>query len=176
MIWYDLDLPPVIALRRQFFPETKNHKFIEKSVMDFNWMEEIPKNRKVLILAEGLLPYFSEDEVRALLVHIKNQLPNSELLIHALSPWRIRLIHSELKKASLKLGWGIVSGKDIGKWLQDFHFQNEWYIFEQYSNRWSWYIRFLNSFSFMIKQEKIIHLICAGNKADPDSLSSNQPF
>lgn len=174
--WYDLDLPPVIALRRQFFHETENHKFICKSVMDFSWMQEIPKNQKVLILAEGLLPYFSEQEVKTLLIHIKNQFPNNELLIHALSPWRTRLIHPELRKTSLKLGWGITNGKDMEKWLQDLYFQKEWYIFEQYSSRWSWYIRLLNLFSFMIKQEKIIHLVCAGNKTNLDSLISNQKF
>ena len=160
IIWYDLDLPFVIDLRSQFFPETENHKLIGKSVMDFTWTHEIPKNKKVLILAEGLLPYFFEHEVKALLVHIERQFPKSELLIHALSPWRLRIIHRDLKKNSLKLGWGITKGKEIEK-LANFHFQNEWFVFEQYPNKWNWYIRILNLFPFMLKQEKIIHLICS---------------
>ena len=144
--------------------------------MDFDWTREIPKNKKVLILAEGLLPYFLEHEVKALLAHIKNQFPENELLIHALSPWRIRLIHRELKKTSLKLGWGIRNGKDIENWLQGLHFQDEWPIFEQYPNRWSWFTRLLNSFSFMLKQEKIIHLTCSDEKAGLNPLPSNQKF
>ncbi len=159
IIWYDLDLPPVIALKTHFFPETEKLKFICKSVMDFNWMQEIPKNKKTLILAEGLLPYFQEHEVKDLLANIEGQFPKAELLLHAISPWRIRLMHRELRKRSLRLGWGIKNGKEIENWLPTLHFQNEWYIFDQYPCRWSWYIRILNLFPFMVKQEKIIHLL-----------------
>jgi O-methyltransferase involved in polyketide biosynthesis len=157
--WYDLDLPPVIALRSLFFPETDRHKLICKSVMDLSWTQGIPKDKKILILAEGLLPYFLESEVKTLLTHIDEQFPKSELLLHALSPWRIKLIHRDLKKAALKLGWGITHGKNIEDWLQNLRFQNEWYIFAQYPSRWSWYMRLLNLFPLMIKQEKIIHLV-----------------
>lgn len=176
IIWYDLDLPPVISLRSHFFSETENHKFICKSVKDFSWTQEIPKNKKVLILVEGLLPYFLEHEVKSLLSHIENQFPENELLLHAISPWRIRRIHRELKNSSLKLGWGITNGKEIENWLKNLRFQNEWYIFEQYPKRWSWYIRILNLFPFMLKQEKIIHFACSGNKADLSPLPSNQQF
>ena len=49
--WYDLDLPPVIALKSQFFSETESYRLIGKSAMDFSWMQEIPKDKKVLIIA-----------------------------------------------------------------------------------------------------------------------------
>ncbi len=174
IVWYDLDLPHVIALRSQFFPETENHKLICKSVMDFSWTKEIPKDKKVLILAEGLLPYFLEHEIKALLKHIEKQFSKSEILIHAISPWRLRILHKDLKKSSLKLGWGITSGKEIEK-LANLHFQNEWFVFEQYPNRWSWFFKILNLFTFMNKQEKIVHLTFNGDKSDL-TLDSNQKF
>lgn len=157
ILWYDLDLPHVIELRRQFFSETQFYKFISKSVMDFSWMQEIPKHNKTFVLIEGFLPYFLENEVKALLTSINNQFAEVELLLHALSPWRTLLIHKNLKKASLKLGWGITNGKSMEHWLQNLYLRNEWYPFTLYPSRWSRYVKLLNLFPFMRQQEKILH-------------------
>ena len=43
ILWFDLDLPETIKIRKKFFPETSRHKFIAKSVLDPSWADEIPK-------------------------------------------------------------------------------------------------------------------------------------
>jgi len=53
--WYDLDLPESIKLRKQFFKETDRYYMIAKSVFDYRWIQEIPKGKPVLIIAEGVL-------------------------------------------------------------------------------------------------------------------------
>ena len=47
MIWYDLDLSECIEIRKNFFQQTSRHKFIAKSVLDFSWVNDIVKNRKL---------------------------------------------------------------------------------------------------------------------------------
>ena len=41
VVWYDLDLPDVIRLRRQFIKETERRKFISASFLDECWLNQI---------------------------------------------------------------------------------------------------------------------------------------
>jgi O-methyltransferase involved in polyketide biosynthesis len=65
MRWYDLDLPEVISIRRRFFTENEHIRFISRSVLDTAWVGEInpPEGSNTVIIAEGLLMYFSEKDV-----------------------------------------------------------------------------------------------------------------
>ena len=56
--WYDLDLPDVIALRRQLSLETDRSKCIAKSVLDFTWFDDIgPEPDGLFLFAGGVLFY-----------------------------------------------------------------------------------------------------------------------
>src|SRR4029079_6073330 len=59
--WYDVDLPNVIALRRQLHSETERYRMVGSSVTDPGWIEELPVGGPVLIVAEGLLMYVALD-------------------------------------------------------------------------------------------------------------------
>ena len=41
VVFYDLDLPEIIAIKKGFFTETERYRFIASSVLDFNWMETV---------------------------------------------------------------------------------------------------------------------------------------
>lgn len=81
--WYDVDLPDVIEFRRKFFVESDRVKFISKSVLDFSWIDDIKPQAadKVLIIAEGLLCYFTEDEVKLIFKQLVNRFPKAEMFI-----------------------------------------------------------------------------------------------
>ncbi|MBE6880222.1 MAG: class I SAM-dependent methyltransferase [Ruminococcaceae bacterium] len=65
--WYDLDFPDVIALRKSFYSETDSYTMIGSSVTDFLWFDQIQHNNEpVLIIAEGLTMYLTEDDIRTL--------------------------------------------------------------------------------------------------------------
>ncbi|HSB02939.1 MAG TPA: class I SAM-dependent methyltransferase, partial [Anaerolineales bacterium] len=52
-IWYDLDMPDVVALRRKFYSESDKYRMIASSVTDLAWLDqEFPPERPVLIIAE----------------------------------------------------------------------------------------------------------------------------
>ena len=40
-IWYDLDFPEVIDIKKQLYNETENYKFIASSVTDIKWIDNI---------------------------------------------------------------------------------------------------------------------------------------
>ncbi len=68
-----LDLPESIQIRRHFFEETDRYHMIAKSVFDYSWINEIIAVEPVLIIIEGLLMYFTDEEVEELI----NQLVTS---------------------------------------------------------------------------------------------------
>ena len=71
--WYDLDLPEVIALRRQLLPESTNHYFAI-SLFDESWMQTVAAHGKpVLLLCEGVLMYFDTDTIKDWLATCRRQ-------------------------------------------------------------------------------------------------------
>ena len=65
--WFDVDYPDVIDLRRQLFPEREAYHLIGAPLSDLRWLDEVPRDRPGLLIAEGVLHYLSETEVKALL-------------------------------------------------------------------------------------------------------------
>ena len=159
VLWYDLDLPECIEMRKNFFYETARFTFIAKSVLDFSWIDEIAKNRKTLFIAEGLLNYFYEDEVKNILLTIKANFPDSEFLFEAHS-WLLTKSwhrHPYIKNAYSMFKWGINSGKTMEKWDRGIEFLTEWHYFDRHPKRWRW-IRFLRFVPYLRKTMKIVHL------------------
>lgn len=65
--WYDLDFPDVISFREIYYRETDSYSMIKSSVTDFSWLEQINHNDEpVLIIAEGLTMYLTEEDIRTL--------------------------------------------------------------------------------------------------------------
>ena len=65
LLFYDLDLPEMIAIKKERFPEQERYKQIGQSVFEHSWMNQIPKDRKVLLLAEGLFMYCQQTDIRS---------------------------------------------------------------------------------------------------------------
>jgi len=85
--WYTVDLPEAIAVRERFMPPDKLHRHIALSATDKGWMEHIPDNGPVLIVAQGLFMYFKEREVRRLLGDIATRFPQSEVVFDDVPRW-----------------------------------------------------------------------------------------
>jgi O-methyltransferase involved in polyketide biosynthesis len=111
--WFDVDLPQVIALRRQLHSESKNYRMIGASVTDPHWIDELPRGGSVLIVAEGLLMYLTPEEVTGLLHRLVDRFDNGELLADLLSEWGPRL--SKVFTSGI-IKWGTRDGGEISRW------------------------------------------------------------
>lgn len=158
IIWYDLDLSEIIQLKKKYFVESSKYHLISKSVLDFSWMESIPQDKNTLIIMEGLLPYFQEDEVKKLLKKTITTFKNCDLIIHAITSWAQKHKHRDLKKKSLNLNWGIKTGKDIIKWLPSMTVNDEFFIYNHNRDKMSLKRKFYTLFPFYKKQNMILYL------------------
>ena len=133
--WYDLDLPEVINLRHNLMDETVRCRFLGYSVFDRAWLDtvSIHAGRPFLFLAEGVLPYFEEAQVKDLVLLLKEQFPGAELVCDAMTPFMIRLHNLELifSKISARLHWGLKHGRDLESWGVGIRLLDEWFYFDR---------------------------------------------
>ncbi|HMK45450.1 MAG TPA: class I SAM-dependent methyltransferase [Methanocella sp.] len=107
--WYDVDYPEVIELRRRLYPERHDYVMIGSSITEHGWLDEIPADRPVLVVAEGVLQYLSEQEGIALFGWITERFSGGQIIFDAYSRLMVRLVSQlfVLKRAGTSLRWGI---------------------------------------------------------------------
>lgn len=111
--WFDVDQPMVIELRRRLYDETERYRMIGSSVTDPQWLAEIPTGYPTLVVAEGLLMYLRESEVRDLLQRVTDRFDSGEMHFDTLSS-RAPLLSRVLTKGIIT--WGIGNARDLESW------------------------------------------------------------
>ncbi|MGO9351806.1 MAG: class I SAM-dependent methyltransferase [Mycobacterium sp.] len=113
VLWFDVDRPTVIELRRRLYDDTDGYRMIGSSVTDPQWLDHVPTGRPTLVVAEGLLMYLQESEVRQLLERLTDRFDSGELQFDTLS--RLApLLSKVLTKGIIK--WGIRNVRDLETW------------------------------------------------------------
>jgi len=139
--WYDLDLPEAICIRQHFFAETDRYKMIAKSVFDDAWLGKVSvTNEPVLIIAEGILMYFTAQEVKALLNKLISEFPKAEMLLEMMTPEIVKRSkqHDAVGRLAAKFQWGIKSGQELETYHKQIKVVNEWNYFDYHKDRWGW--------------------------------------
>ncbi|SEH56825.1 O-Methyltransferase involved in polyketide biosynthesis [Mycolicibacterium rutilum] len=113
--WFDVDYPDVAELRTRLYPDREHYRVIAASVTDPAWLTEIPADRPVLVIAEGLTMYLTRDDGIALLRRIVDQFPSGELHFDAFNRLGIRSqwANAVVRRAGARLDWGIDGPDDI---------------------------------------------------------------
>ena len=111
--WFDVDLPQIIALRRQLYSESETYRMVGSSVTDPGWLDQLPAGGPVLIVAEGLLMYLTPADVTELLHRLVDRFDTGELLADLLSEWGPRL--SRVFTPGM-IKWGTRDGREITRW------------------------------------------------------------
>jgi O-methyltransferase involved in polyketide biosynthesis len=143
ILWFDLDMPDAMELRRRFYPEGPRNFLIPGSMFDSTWMDSVPLDdaaRPVLIVAEGLFCYFEEAEIRELLAMIAARRPGTELLFQSISPRYVNKHHrvAAVNQTKAALKWGIRSARELAQWNEDYEFLGEWSFIDRHRRRWGW--------------------------------------
>ena len=84
--WLSVDLPEVVAVRRMVLPDGSRCRTLAGSAADLDWIDGVDRQQRVVITAQGLLPYFTRAEVHRLFDSWAQQLPGAWLLFDAVTP------------------------------------------------------------------------------------------
>jgi len=150
MRWFDLDLPEVIELRRQFLPETDRMRFIASSVLDFAWLDQLPEGHgsQFLFIAEGLFMYLPAEKVRELVVTLRDRHPGAELLAEVANTKIVRTMQSPWGRGKFKrqfslsenvvYQFGLDDSHDMEGWAPGLELIDEWTYFDEPEPKLGW--------------------------------------
>ncbi len=126
--WFDVDYPDVIDLRRQLLPEPRTaspqrgnreaasagqYHLIGAPLNDLRWLEEVPRDRTALLIAEGALMYVSEADVKALLNTVVAHFPGGQMIFDVVHPAILKQVGSNVGGTGATYKWGLDDPQDI---------------------------------------------------------------
>jgi O-methyltransferase involved in polyketide biosynthesis len=113
--WYDVDYPAVIALREKIFPTRPRYHVIATSATDPSWLDRIPADRPMLLVAEGISMYLTEHDGIGLLRRVVDRFRSGELQIDFYNWFGIRSqkMHTLVRRSGSTLYWAVNSPADI---------------------------------------------------------------
>jgi O-methyltransferase involved in polyketide biosynthesis len=163
-LWYELDLPEAIDLRRRFFEENEHYRFLERSVFDPSWMNEVKADgRPVLLIAEGLFMYFEKRELSVLAARIAERFAGGEMLIEVQGPGIVgkSRMHDSLGRMDKapEFKWGTSDSRDLLAWHPGIELVEEWSFFNYHMERAGW-IAWLMRVPFLRREyePRIVHV------------------
>ncbi len=115
ILWFDMDLPDSIATRRKAFPERDRVTMVAGSVLEAAWTAAVPKDKPVILLAEGLFMYLSMDEIKTAVTIMKNAFPHGTLIAEMNNPLMVsqQKHHDTVKNTKAVFKSGTKSGQEI---------------------------------------------------------------
>lgn len=133
--WFDLDMPDVIDLRKKLISNENNrYHMLAASAFENDWIEEVSrfKPRPFMFIAEGVLPYFEETQVKSLVLKLRDHFPGSELVCDAHTPFVIWADNLQLaySKVKARLQWKLEHGKDVESWGDGIQLLDEWNYYD----------------------------------------------
>ena len=107
--WFNLDLPEVIEKRKLFFEPNERVTDIAKSAFDSAWTKDIKlEGKKLLIISEGVLMYFEEQQIKQFLEILTDNFDSFEAQFDLLYKGTIKMSkkHDTLKNMKVKFQKG----------------------------------------------------------------------
>lgn len=120
VVWFDLDLPEVMALRRQLLPESERDRYLASSILDASWMDEVerPEGSAILFVAEAVLPYLEQAQVREAVLGLQRRFPGAELVTDVCTPFAVWTDNLQLAVAGsrARMHWAVRDPHELESW------------------------------------------------------------
>ncbi len=141
--YVEVDLPDVIAAKKELLGERAAYTMIGCSVLDDAWLDEVQgmQTEHVLILAEGLLMYLPRDEVIGLFGKLASMLSGSEIVFETVAEKYTRGLRQKMVTAKMRrnLGtrdavtftYGVRTAREIETYADGITVLEEWSYLEE---------------------------------------------
>ncbi|MCR3956697.1 MAG: class I SAM-dependent methyltransferase [Gudongella sp.] len=137
-IWYELDFPEVISIKEQLYPPQEEYSYIPSSVNDHSWLDAVSWNGEpVLVIAEGLLMYLMENEIRELIKVLKEKFRSYTIIFDVVSKLTVKYSkhHPSIKRTGAHLLWGVDDPREMEKFVEGSKYLKTIYMTENPSVR-----------------------------------------
>jgi O-methyltransferase involved in polyketide biosynthesis len=163
LTWYDLDLPDVINLRRNFIQETDRSSCIACSFLDESWFRQVKVEDGILFIAAGVFYYFEEVQMKSFFSRLADIFLASEIIFDAASPLGVKVANKRVIKAGGMdkrsiLKWGIETAKQIQLWDKRITLLDEYPLFKNMKNGLSFRNKYGTFLSDRLNIMFIVHL------------------
>lgn len=112
--WFNIDLPDSIEIRKKVFEETEREHMLAGNILEDRWTKAVPKGNVTVIIAEGLLMYFSKAQVKKILNSITNSFEKGFILAELMHPKMMKeKFHDTVKNTNAKFGWGTKTAEEL---------------------------------------------------------------
>jgi O-methyltransferase involved in polyketide biosynthesis len=125
VLWVNIDLPDVAALRQKLIPDSEREMTIAKSVFDFTWINDISqrtKGRSILFMAAGVLCYFEAQQIEILFRKLAEAYPSAHVIFDSFSWFTAWGTNSEIMKdsgmdSSALIKWHLKRASRLRRWV-----------------------------------------------------------
>jgi O-methyltransferase involved in polyketide biosynthesis len=162
VLWINIDLPDVAALRQKLIPDSEREKTIARSVFDFTWIDDISrwtKDRSILFMAAGVLCYFEAREVEILFRKLAETYPSSHVIFDSMSRLVAWGTNREIMKnsgfdSSTLVKWHLKRASGLRKWVGTIKVVEEYPMLSKvparnsFARKQRWQIKFAGLFRF----------------------------
>ena len=167
VIFYDLDLPQVIKIKKQFFRENGRYHFIASSVLDFEWMNIVSNHKgPFLFVAEGVFMYLKREDVKSLVLRLQSVFPGSELLCEVFNSLWLKKPLDKLVKSKMqrdaRLGKGAIfysgirDSREMEEWNKGIVLLDDWSYFDSNNKKLGWF-KIFRKFELFRKSQWTVH-------------------
>ena len=113
--WFDVDLPDQIAVRRKVYEDRPRCTMLEGDALDGAWTAQLPKDRPVIVVMEGVLEYFTKEQTATCLNMLCDSFEHGWLIAEMNSMFMVKHSkqHDAIKNTNATFKWGTDSGEEF---------------------------------------------------------------
>lgn len=147
VLWVNIDLPDVVALRQKLIPDSEREMTIARSALDFTWIDDIAqqtKGRSIMFMAAGVLFYFAAFQVEALFRKLAEAYPSAHIVFDSMSSalWVSLANWALLRKrgmdSSAFMRWYLKRAFHLRRWVDTIKVVEEYSMFSRVQFRDDW--------------------------------------
>lgn len=162
-LWYEIDLPDVIAYRKSLLGMQERDKMIAADAFCDAWMKQIRTEHPdapLLVTASGLLYYFEQDKVLSLFRTL-GKYGKTEIVFDTVNAKGMKQMHKYMKQvghADAAMYFYVDNGKDLAQQVNAKLLAEEPYYAHTNKKGMQWITRMTMRVSDRFKMVKMLHL------------------
>ena len=114
IIWYDVDLPDILDVRRKIYQDRERCVMKEGNALESEWTKDLPERNMTIVVMEGVLEYFTKEQVQTCLHMLCDSFKHGFLLAELHHPFLSKNSkhHDAIKHTNATFQWGTKSGEE----------------------------------------------------------------